>query len=56
MSLDEVKYDIKLRSRHYAKRQLTWFRGMGDEIILLEPVANDINVNKINSNISQSEQ
>ncbi len=56
MSLDEVKYDIKLRSRHYAKRQLTWFRGMGDEIILLEPVANDINVNNINSNISQSEQ
>ena len=25
-SLDEAVYQIKLRSRHYAKRQLTWYR------------------------------
>ena len=27
-TLEESVYDIKLRSRHYAKRQLTWFRYM----------------------------
>ena len=28
VSLDKAVYDIKLNSRHYAKRQLTWFRPM----------------------------
>ena len=28
----ETVYKIKLGSRHYAKRQLTWFRHMGDDI------------------------
>lgn len=38
-TLDEAIYEIKLRSRHYAKRQLTWFRYM-ENIILIDP--NDI--------------
>jgi len=29
-SIDEVKDKIKLNSRHYAKRQITWFRAMPD--------------------------
>lgn len=29
-SLEEVKDKIKLNSRHYAKRQITWFRAMPD--------------------------
>lgn len=29
-SLDEVREKIKLNSRHYAKRQMTWFRAMPD--------------------------
>lgn len=34
--LERAEYEIKLRSRHYAKRQLTWFRYMKD-LILLDP-------------------
>ena len=30
ISLDKAVYDIKLNSRHYAKRQLTWFRTIPD--------------------------
>ena len=30
--ITETVYKIKLGSRHYAKRQLTWFRHMGDDI------------------------
>jgi len=29
-TIERVTYDIKLNSRHYAKRQLTWFRYMND--------------------------
>lgn len=35
ISLDKAIYDIKLNSRHYAKRQLTWFRYI-DGIIHIE--------------------
>jgi len=30
ISLDKAVYDLKLNSRHYAKRQLTWFRTIPD--------------------------
>lgn len=30
IALDEVREKIKLNSRHYAKRQMTWFRSMPD--------------------------
>lgn len=33
--ISETVYKIKLGSRHYAKRQLTWFRHMGDDIELM---------------------
>ena len=36
--LSETAYKIKLGSRHYAKRQLTWFRQMGEDI---NPVPSD---------------
>lgn len=35
ISLEKAIYDLKLNSRHYAKRQLTWFRYM-DDIIRLD--------------------
>lgn len=39
-NLDEAIYKIKLNSRHYAKRQLTWFRYI-DEIVKLD-VSSDV--------------
>ena len=36
ISLDKAVYDLKLNTRHYAKRQLTWFRGMSD-IVMISP-------------------
>lgn len=42
-SLERVAYEIKLNTRHYAKRQLTWFRYIND-------------INKINRNLSSEEQ
>ena len=31
ISLEQAIYDIKINSRHYAKRQITWFRHMDCE-------------------------
>ena len=33
--ISETVYKIKLGSRHYAKRQLTWFRHMGEDVELI---------------------
>ena len=38
-NLDEAIYKIKLNSRHYAKRQLTWFRYI-DDIVKLDVTSN----------------
>jgi tRNA dimethylallyltransferase len=35
LSLDRAVYEIKRDTRHFAKRQLTWFRKMADRITLL---------------------
>ena len=44
ISLDEAIYQIKLRTRHYAKRQLTWFRYMENrEIIDIKDVNATLN-------------
>lgn len=51
--IDEAVYNIKLRSRHYAKRQLTWFRAMGDDVIRLSPDDSGKNVQKVLDTISQ---
>lgn len=45
-TLDEAIYEIKLRSRHYAKKQLTWFRYM-DGLNLIEPENLDTAVESI---------
>ena len=37
ISLDDVRYLIKLNSRHYAKRQMTFFRKL-DDVIILSPI------------------
>lgn len=43
-TLEEAVYDIKLRSRHYAKRQLTWFRYIdGLELIESSELQNAVN-------------
>ncbi len=47
IDLDKVSYEIKLRSRHYAKRQLTWFRQMGDDVNYLPPVSSEENAESV---------
>ena len=50
-TLERSIYEIKLRSRHYAKRQLTWFRYMNDRhIINIDDV--DLTLNYIIEEIS----
>ncbi len=46
ISLDKAIYDIKLRSRHYAKRQLTWYRYL-EGAIYLDPTNKSVAINKI---------
>ena len=41
ISLDRAIYDLKLNTRHYAKRQLTWFRYIPD-ITMIDPGHGDI--------------
>ena len=45
-SLDDAIYQIKLRSRHYAKKQLTWFRYM-EGLELLNPSNLDLEIENI---------
>ena len=42
-SLDEAADRIRIGTRHYAKRQLTWFRSMGDDVIRIKPDAPEKN-------------
>lgn len=46
ISLEDAVYEIKLRSRHYAKRQLTWFRYM-EGINMLKPESMEEMLDKI---------
>jgi len=50
IDLEKALYEVRLRSRHYAKRQLTWFRYI-DGVIELTPGNNDSNIKKIISEI-----
>ena len=36
-TLEQAADRIRIGTRHYAKRQLTWFRGMGDDVTLIRP-------------------
>lgn len=48
ITLDEAKEDIKKDSRHYAKRQITWFtHQMNDKIII------DVDYNDVNKSIKE---
>ena len=48
ITLDEAKEEIKKDSRHYAKRQITWFtHQMNDKIII------DVDYNNINKSIKE---
>jgi tRNA dimethylallyltransferase len=42
-SLDEAADRIRIGTRHYAKRQLTWLRSMGDDVICIKPDAPEKN-------------
>ena len=44
ISYDEMSEKIKLKTRHYAKRQLTWFRKNNDYIWLNGQNGNEKNV------------
>ena len=41
ISLEKAIYDLKLNTRHYAKRQLTWFRYMQD-VYMISPENNKL--------------
>ena len=36
-TLEQAADRIRIGTRHYAKRQLTWFRGMGEDVTYLKP-------------------
>lgn len=36
-TLEQAADRIRIGTRHYAKRQLTWFRNMGDDVSLIKP-------------------
>ena len=36
-TLDQAADRIRIGTRHYAKRQLTWLRSMGDDVTLIKP-------------------
>ncbi len=42
-TLEEAADRIRIGTRHYAKRQLTWFRSMGDDVIRIKPDTPEIN-------------
>ncbi len=45
--IDEMKYKIKLNSRHYAKRQMTWFRRYNEAIQIEMEASKTSNMNKL---------
>jgi tRNA dimethylallyltransferase len=38
---------IRIGTRHYAKRQLTWFRGMGEDVALIKPDDTAVNAARV---------
>lgn len=42
-SLEQAADRIRIGTRHYAKRQLTWFRSMGDDVTPVKPDDPEIN-------------
>jgi len=46
-TLDQAADRIRIGTRHYAKRQLTWLRGMGDDVTCLKPDKAEINASVV---------
>jgi len=42
-TLDQAADRIRIGTRHYAKRQLTWLRSMGNDVTLIKPDAPSVN-------------
>ena len=42
-TLEQAADRIRIGTRHYAKRQLTWFRNMGDDVTFIKPGATEVN-------------
>ena len=42
-TLDQAADKIRIGTRHYAKRQLTWLRSMGNDVTLIKPEAPSVN-------------
>lgn len=42
-TIDQAADRIRIGTRHYAKRQLTWLRGMGADVTLIKPDSPEIN-------------
>ena len=46
-TLEQACDRIRIGTRHYAKRQLTWLRRMGDDVIKLSPASASDNAAKV---------
>ena len=46
-SLEEAADRIRIGTRHYAKRQLTWLRSMGGDVTSIPPDDPEINAQKV---------
>ena len=46
-TLEQAADRIRIGTRHYAKRQLTWFRGMGEDVTYLKPDNVNVNAEKV---------
>lgn len=46
-SLEQAADRIRIGTRHYAKRQLTWFRGMGCDVTCIKPDDPEVNAKKV---------
>jgi tRNA dimethylallyltransferase len=46
-TLEQAADRIRIGTRHYAKRQLTWFRNMGEDVSLIKPDDPVVNAGKV---------
>ena len=46
-SIEQAADRIRIGTRHYAKRQLTWFRRMGDDVTCIKPDEAKINAKRV---------
>ena len=46
-TLEQAADRIRIGTRHYAKRQLTWLRGMGEDVTLIKPDDTAVNAARV---------